>query len=72
MIIDPLNPSNQVTRLWSDKMLEEKENKDQEAIDKKKKKEEAEPDPFCTTAPSAEHARGGLEDDPCDDYREGE
>lgn len=54
-------------------MMEEKENKDQEAIDKKKKKkEEAEPDPFCTTAPSAEHARGGLEDDPCDDYREGE
>ena len=51
--------------------MEEKENKDQEMVDKKKKKEVAEPDPFCTTAPSAEHARGGLEDDPCDDYREG-
>lgn len=25
--------------------------------------------PFCTTAPSAEHARAGAEDDPCDDFR---
>ena len=27
--------------------------------------------PFCTTAPSAEHARGSEEDEPCYDYREG-
>jgi hypothetical protein len=53
-------------------MMQEKENKDVEEKDKKKKKEAAEPDPFCTTAPSAEHARGELEDDPCDDSREGE
>jgi len=51
--------------------MEEKENKDQEMVDKKKKKEVVEPEPFCTTAPSAEHARGNLEDDPCDDYRDG-
>ena len=25
--------------------------------------------PFCTTAPSAEHARAGAEDEPCDDFR---
>ena len=53
-------------------MMEEKEIKDLEEKDKKKKKEVVEPDPFCTTAPSAEHSRGELEDDPCDDYREGE
>jgi len=27
--------------------------------------------PFCTTAPSAEHARGSEVDEPCYDYREG-
>jgi len=27
--------------------------------------------PFCTTAPSAEHARGEAEDEPCDDGRAG-
>lgn len=27
--------------------------------------------PFCTTAPSAEHARGGADDEPCDDGRAG-
>ena len=25
--------------------------------------------PFCTTAPSAEHARSHNEDEPCNDYR---
>lgn len=52
--------------------MKEKENKDPEGKDKKKKKKAGEPDPFCTTAPSAEHSRGEFEDDPCDDYREGE
>jgi hypothetical protein len=27
--------------------------------------------PFCTSAPSAEHARGSEEEEPCYDYREG-
>ena len=27
--------------------------------------------PFCDTAPSAEHARGKNEDEPCDDGRAG-
>ncbi len=53
-------------------MMKENENNDPEGKDKKKKKGAAEPDPFCTTAPSAEHARGDLEDDPCDDSRKGE
>ena len=53
-------------------MMKEKENNDPEGKDKKKKKEAVDPDPFCTTAPSAEHARGELEDDPCDDSRDGD
>ena len=44
---------------------ESKEIKDQ---GKKKKKDGL---PFCTTAPSAEHARGQDEEEPCDDFREG-
>jgi hypothetical protein len=47
-----------------------KEKKEDEQLEKKKKKEEELP--FCTTAPSAEHARGTDEDEPCDDFREGE
>ena len=45
------------------------------AEDKDKKgkdKTEEEPLPLCTTAPSAEHARGSEEDEPCDDGRSGE
>ncbi len=51
-----------------------KEKKEEEAKEqnKKKKKEAKEELPFCTTAPSAEHARADLEDDPCDDFREGD
>ena len=52
--------------------MEDKKNKEPEKKQSKKKNEEAGPVPFCTTAPSAEHARGELEDDPCDDYREGD
>ncbi len=51
-------------------MEEHKEKKDEEQVVKKKKKEEELP--FCTTAPSAEHSRGTDEDEPCDDFREGE
>jgi hypothetical protein len=46
------------------------EKKEKEQLKKKKKKEEELP--FCTTAPSAEHSRADEEDDPCDDFREGE
>jgi hypothetical protein len=53
-------------------MMKDEKNKEPEEKETKKKKKEANPVPFCTTAPSAEHARGELEDDPCDDYREGD
>ena len=36
---------------------------------KKKKKKGDAPLPFCTTAPSAEHARAPNDDEPCDDAR---
>jgi hypothetical protein len=52
--------------------MKEKEEKDIKGQNKKKKKKEEEELPFCTTAPSAEHARSDLEDDPCDDFRDGE
>ncbi len=52
-------------------MGEPKEKKEEEQVEKKKKKADEEL-PFCTTAPSAEHARGTDEDEPCDDFREGE
>ena len=50
-------------------MSEEQKKSEEEA---KKKKKAKKPLPFCTTAPSAEHARGSNEDEPCDDSREGE
>ena len=37
----------------------------------KKKKEEIDPPDFCTQAPSAEHARAGDANEPCDDGRGG-
>lgn len=40
-------------------------------VKKDKKKKSQEPLPFCRTAPSAEHARGKQEEEPCDDYRKG-
>jgi hypothetical protein len=50
-------------------MTEEKQEASKEETKKGKKKAD-EPLPFCTTAPSAEHARGPNEDEPCDDSRE--
>jgi hypothetical protein len=50
--------------------MEEQEKKEKEEQEKKKK-EEAESMPFCTTAPSAEHARAEEDDEPCDDARSG-
>ena len=52
-----------------DVMEEEKKN-EQEEMEEKKIEDEGQP--FCTTAPSAEHTRGDLDDDPCDDFRGGE
>lgn len=49
-------------------MPEEKEKKEEKQIKRKKENRPAEePLPFCTTAPSAEHARAVNEDEPCDD-----
>jgi hypothetical protein len=36
-----------------------------------KKKKAKKPLSFCTAAPSAEHARAGSDDEPCDDSRGG-
>jgi hypothetical protein len=47
-----------------EKKKEEEEKKKEE---KEKKKEEKLP--FCTNAPSPEHARAESEDEPCDDSR---
>lgn len=52
-------------------MEKQEEEKVEEQVKKKKKKTEEEL-PFCTNAPSAEHARGSDEDEPCDDYRQGD
>jgi hypothetical protein len=48
-------------------MLEEKQEMSKEEVEKGKKAEE--PLPFCSIAPSAEHARALNEDEPCDDSR---
>ena len=45
--------------------MEEQKKKENE--EKPKEKTEEEPLPFCTTAPSAEHARAADDDEPCDD-----
>ena len=47
----------------------EEEKKEKENIKKKKDEEKL---PFCTTAPSAEHARASNDDEPCDDDRDGD
>ena len=52
-------------------MEEEKKDKGLEETVKKQEKPE-EGKPFCTTAPSAEHARASDEDEACEDYRKGE
>ena len=48
--------------------MEDKEKKD---LEEKSEKKRAEPLPFCTNAPSPEHARGMNDDEPCDDSRSG-
>jgi hypothetical protein len=51
--------------------MEEKNMKESEKKKKGKKKNDDEKLPYCTTAPSAEHARASDDDEPCDDGREG-
>ena len=49
-------------------MTEKKEEISKQEV-KKGKRQAEEPLPFCSTAPSAEHARALNEDEPCDDSR---
>ncbi len=52
--------------------MEDKEkNELQEQKEEQKKKSLEGELPACTTAPSAEHARGSDDDEPCDDGRSG-
>jgi hypothetical protein len=51
--------------------VEEKNMEELEEQKKGKKKNADEKLPYCTTAPSAEHARASDDDEPCDDGREG-
>jgi hypothetical protein len=50
-------------------MEEQKKKETEEQAEKKQ--EETESMPFCTTAPSPEHARAEDDDEPCDDSRSG-
>ncbi len=49
--------------------MEKKQKKSEKKKIKKKIKEDL---PFCRKAPSAEHARGHDNDEPCDDGRTGD
>jgi hypothetical protein len=50
-------------------MAQNNKKKPKEKAKKEKKKKADPPVPFCTTAPSAEHARAPNDDEPCDDSR---
>jgi hypothetical protein len=52
--------------------MEEKKVEEVEEKEKQKKKKFDEKLPYCTTAPSAEHARTFDDDEPCDDGRSGD
>ena len=52
--------------------MEEKKVEEVEEQEKRKKKKFDEKLPYCTTAPSAEHARTFDNDEPCDDGRGGD
>lgn len=49
--------------------MTEKELEEKKRPPKKQKKRDAEDLPYCTNAPSAEHARANGADEPCDDGR---
>jgi hypothetical protein len=62
-----------LTPKGGERTMSEKDAKEPETIKKKDKTQTPEePLPFCTTAPSAEQARGADGDEPCDDGRKGE
>lgn len=50
-------------------MAQNNKKRPKEKAKKEKKKKADAPVPFCTTAPSAEHARAPNDDEPCDDAR---
>jgi hypothetical protein len=50
-------------------MAQNNKKRPKEKAKKEKKKKADAPLPFCTTAPSAEHARAPNDDEPCDDAR---
>ena len=50
-------------------MAQNNKKRPKEKAKKEKKKKTDAPLPFCTTAPSAEHARAPNDDEPCDDAR---
>ena len=50
-------------------MAQNNKKRPKEKAKKEKKKKADAPLPFCTTAPSAEHARAPNDDEPCDDSR---
>jgi hypothetical protein len=52
--------------------MEEENREASEGQEKETTQEVEEKLPYCTTAPSAEHARGWDEDEPCDDARAGD
>ncbi len=63
-----------ITNERSVKEVNEMQEKNMEKLEeqkKGKKKNDDEKLPYCTTAPSAEHARASDDDEPCDDGREG-
>jgi hypothetical protein len=51
---------------------DEKNAEELESTEEKKKKKVDETLPYCTTTPSAEHARAHDNDEPCDDGRTGD
>jgi len=53
-------------------IMEKKKNEKLEEQEKGENEEVEEELPYCTTAPSAEHARANDEDEPCDDFRAGD
>lgn len=53
-------------------MMEENREKEAEKDGQEKDRKPREKIPFCTTTPSAEHARAHGDDEPCDDSRTGD
>lgn len=52
--------------------MEEKREKETGKDEQEKDRKPEEKNPYCTTSPSAEHARAYDDDEPCDDSRAGD